>query len=285
MPSGRVEAKTARWIGTSNAITAFETAGDFNDLDDAIMSYEANMFDDERWSEIGVDTCDPNRRSLDLMDAAAEAFEATVAEMRAAEAKRNSGRCPLRSKLYGGIRSGGGYGPTTEFEIGAQVIAEAAHCILGSLGRHLGHGDDWAGMKRVERGHLHEELGIIKDAITEYSRTLYAERLEHPTRYVRREHHADAIEHADTTVAHIREVSPKLERRARELGLRVADDASIPRDVRHVAVAAYAVLVQLAKAMVAAVQDYPEYVSNPYRSDRLRRAVWHLGEYLEEMYT
>ena len=36
---------------------------------------------------------------------------------------------------YGGIPDGGGYESNTEYEIGAQRIAEAAHCILGSLGK------------------------------------------------------------------------------------------------------------------------------------------------------
>ena len=41
--------------------------------------------------------------------------------------------CPLNTQVYGGLPAGGNYRSSTEYEIGAQRIAEAIHCILGSL--------------------------------------------------------------------------------------------------------------------------------------------------------
>ena len=46
--------------------------------------------------------------------------------------------CPIRGAIYGGIPSGGDFLATTEYEVAASNIAEAAHCILGSLGKRIG---------------------------------------------------------------------------------------------------------------------------------------------------
>lgn len=85
--------------------------------------------------------------------------------------------CPLRSRLYGGIPSGGGYKPHTEYEIGALTIAEATHCILGSLGK-WGHGVSWEHVLSVEKQHIFEERDIIVEAQREYSRDVYERQLE-----------------------------------------------------------------------------------------------------------
>ena len=88
------------------------------------------------------------------------------------------GSCPIRSRLYGGILGGGGFGTSTEWEVGAQRAAEAAHCILGSLGKWTYGGDPhWDKMLRIEREHILEEMDIIEYVLKEYAKPLYVDRI------------------------------------------------------------------------------------------------------------
>jgi len=76
---------------------------------------------------------------------------------------------------YGGIPDGGGYLSHTDYEVGHGWFAEAAHCILGSLGKVEYDPDDpdydlhlsW------EKGHISEELNLMEGAIEEYCHPLY----------------------------------------------------------------------------------------------------------------
>jgi hypothetical protein len=82
--------------------------------------------------------------------------------------------CPLQNHSHGGIPSGGGLPTLKEYSVGATQIAEALHCILGSLGRaYTGHEVHF----ESEIRHINEEIGIIKDAVEEYSRDIYVEQL------------------------------------------------------------------------------------------------------------
>ena len=79
------------------------------------------------------------------------------------------------NKPFGGIRPGGGYDCDTEYEIGAQRIAEALHCILGSLHKiHTGGNTDWK-KDEDQKEHILEELRAIKVIRHEYSNKRYVD--------------------------------------------------------------------------------------------------------------
>ena len=80
------------------------------------------------------------------------------------------------NRAYGGIKTGGGYSCHTEYEIGAQRIAEALHCILGSIHAVHRYKDEPWHQKAMEEAHIMEELGLIKKLQGEYSRRLYIDR-------------------------------------------------------------------------------------------------------------
>jgi len=61
---------------------------------------------------------------------------------------------------FGGIPSGGGYGSNTEYEIGAQRLAEAVHCVLGAVMNE----DDY---------HIKDECGLTNKILKEYSKPIY----------------------------------------------------------------------------------------------------------------
>ena len=105
--------------------------------------------------------------------------------------------CPIRGAIYGGIPSGGDFLATTEYEVAASNIAEAAHCILGSLGKRIGAlaGDmdksEWEGMVYGETEHLTEEIGIIVKALEEYQRDVYTRQINDIDQY--KPEHQDRI--------------------------------------------------------------------------------------------
>ena len=83
---------------------------------------------------------------------------------------------------YGGIPAGGGFDSNTEYEIGAQRIAEECHCILGSLGKikrrdKYFRTPEYSGLK-YEKGHIEEELGLIIKDVEEYSKPVYTRQLQ-----------------------------------------------------------------------------------------------------------
>jgi hypothetical protein len=181
--------------------------------------------------------------------------------------------CPIRSQLYGGMPSGGGYGSDTEFEIGAQRIAEAAHCILGSLGKRVAGRPGWDDVFHAEKGHIDEENGIIQKCAKEYSRDLYTRRLSDPTRDVKSKYKQFRIESADATVRSIRDASPRLRKMANSELRRWKEERGVPRTIFDLGKYSYLVLISLADAMMRSVEDYPEYVTNPYRNHEFRGFV------------
>jgi hypothetical protein len=166
----------------------------------------------------------------------------------------------------------GGFGCDTEFEVGAQVVAEAMHCILGSLHRGVlrNRGDFY-----LENSHISEECGIIVRAMKEYSRPLYPQRLEEGHLMQRfngnREAVADAMGYAASSVDSIRLAAPRLMARAE--GARTRLDPSLPPDVRHLAEACYDGLAALADAMQQAVAQWPRNVSPAFAAPALVAAV------------
>jgi hypothetical protein len=184
--------------------------------------------------------------------------------------------------MYGGMPAGGGYTSATEYEIGAQRIAEAAHCLLGSLGS-VGPGDDWGMMLKYERGHIHEELGIITDAMREYSRDLYSRRMTDVSMY-KAEHRPDAWNYVEQSVESIRKASPKLAARAKEKMKLVGADTTIPTPIRYAAITTYLVLIDLANAMERSVADWPEQVPNGFQDPQLKTSVQELERHIANLY-
>jgi hypothetical protein len=176
--------------------------------------------------------------------------------------------CPISTMAYGGIPGGGGYSSHTEFEIGAQRAAEAAHCVLGSLARAHSWaewmkkkgGADLAGW-RGEIGHIKEEVALITSVHREYSRPLYSVRMTDG--YYQEED-------AKTSVDSIRRASAKLAVLAKQLRPQV--DSGYPA-LDAMARAAYDYLEKLASFMQAAVKRWPEFVINPFDHPALRVEV------------
>lgn len=75
--------------------------------------------------------------------------------------------CPLDVSYYGGIPSGGGYSNETFYEATANEIAEALHCVLGSVGSMVR-------LKDYNHGghirHIDEEINIIENILNEYKK-------------------------------------------------------------------------------------------------------------------
>lgn len=160
--------------------------------------------------------------------------------------------CPIRSRLYGGMPSGGGYGTGSEYEVGAQRMAEALHCILGSLGRNTGNdSNDWDRMRAVEAGHILEERGIVVKVLKEYARPLYIERL--------REGYQEKGRYGVQSVDSMAKNSPVLEHTATAaFNALYRAKEGMPEDVYRVAAFSYLALVRLAQAVgksVEAVKD------------------------------
>lgn len=180
--------------------------------------------------------------------------------------------CPVRGQLYGGMPGGGDYRANTEFEIGAVEIAEAAHCILGSLGKRAG-GRGWDDVYRIEQGHIDEENGIIQKTMREYSRQVYTDMLANPLKGVRPERQKERMEYVEASVKSIRSNSPKLASRAKKMLAAWMQQTDVPEDLHRIGVNAYQVIIDLAEAMVDSVKGYPERVTNPYRDSKLRATV------------
>jgi hypothetical protein len=180
-------------------------------------------------------------------------------------------KCPLRSKMYGGLPGGGGYVANTEFEIGAQRFAEAAHCILGSLGKHMifrtrkpDWHEAWEGA-RDSAGHLKEEIGIIEYVMDEYSRPVYVRQIMSPT--------PGSEGYVEASIESIRKASPKLRAKAKQMKAELEGQEDVPQEVLDVALATYDAVIELTEAMEIAVRKYPDRVLNPFGFGALGAAV------------
>ncbi len=103
-----------------------------------------------------------------MMDATRQAIRRMLTEATVPD------HCALGT-IYGGLPEGGWFQAYTEYEIGLQRVAEAVHCILGSLGSAA---YAKASPLRIEVGHINEEMGIILHVNQEYVRDVYREHLE-----------------------------------------------------------------------------------------------------------
>jgi hypothetical protein len=189
---------------------------------------------------------------------------------------------PVVTKLYGGIPSAGGFGDIVEFGVGLGNTFEAAHCILGSLGRNLGgRSDDTAIAKMfdVEQGHLDEEMSIIRRNLREYSRQIYRDQM---------------------TMADIEHYKPEYRDRMRDAARRQAEDirtsgarlsaltdslidefiSALPTGALTKQVtswirfsgATYSFIRELSRAAVESVARWPEEVGDPFSDKRVRKA-------------
>lgn len=196
--------------------------------------------------------------------------------------------CPVRTMLYGGLPSNGGFSPIKEFGVGLTRAFEAAHCILGSLGRHLGKElDDWETMIRTEAGHLNEEIGIIRDVLQEYSRPVYREQmmLDDVQFY-----HADLRERAalniERQVEDILVAGPKLSRLSKELGRQFIDNLRVkgaPSSWMNLALSTYLFVRELADASVESVKDWPSAVEDPFSDSKVLLAFRRMERYHLEL--
>jgi len=189
---------------------------------------------------------------------------------------------PIRDLLYGGLPSGGGYECSTYMELAAQHIAEAAHCILGSLGKaHPRRGrEDWRKSLGYEVAHLREEIGIIVDRVFKFERFGWERgayrRMNDPE--------GDYYKYVTSTVANIREASPILRKIAgqRKADLEVQDD--VPHPIRVVGLLCYDVVIALTHAMESVVKNWPqERIYNPFIDIDLRGSVALLDEAVAEL--
>tara|TARA_Y100000310_G_scaffold60467_1_gene55793 strand:+ start:1997 stop:3091 length:1095 start_codon:yes stop_codon:yes gene_type:complete len=190
--------------------------------------------------------------------------------------------CPLSQLLYGGMPSGGGFQPYTEYEIGAMRIAEACHCLLGSLGKlHDRRLDDapwsrWRELLAYERAHLEEEFGIVVKAVHEYNRPLYTERINHP-----RQGYGVQVER---TVHSLRERGPRLSDLARRRRDELVACDELPQEVQEAAWGAYTVLMVLGAVVREAVSRWPTGpVWSPYGDVILAVAVQNLERKIERL--
>jgi len=130
---------------------------------------------------------------------------------------------------YGGIPSNGGYDSFTEYEVGAARMAEATHCILGSISK-AGKGGFG-----IEKGHVEEEMGIILDCQKEYSKQLYVDRLDPNDSYVKRSFKSMA------------KASHDLKRMA--IGYQKKIDSTMPNELQDLAFVCYELLTVLARSI------------------------------------
>jgi len=186
--------------------------------------------------------------------------------------------CPVRTMLYGGLPGDGGFGRIREFGVGLANIFEAAHCVLGSLGRHLGKNrDNWSSMIRTETGHLNEEVGIIRNAIREYSRPIYRQQMMMSDLDDYFPQHREMIkESTRRQVEDIREAGAKLASTARTLGRQFAEnlrDEGAPTPWVNLSAATYLFVRSLADAAVESVAHWPDEVGDPFSNPKVIKYI------------
>tara|TARA_Y100000034_G_scaffold43731_2_gene53489 strand:+ start:1431 stop:2543 length:1113 start_codon:yes stop_codon:yes gene_type:complete len=184
--------------------------------------------------------------------------------------------CPIRTEVYGGLPSSGGFGAIREFGVGLQLIFEAAHCLLGSLGKLLGPGGgDWKQALFYEDEHLREEAGIILSSLHEYSRPIYRKQMTSLEGY--RPEYAEKIAALnEEQVADILIAAPALIERATRK--RAAFEAGLhthgaPKPWIDTARATYDLVINLARAAMQSVEGWPDYLGDPYSDPRVRGAA------------
>jgi hypothetical protein len=195
------------------------------------------------------------------------------------EAEGEGATCPIRGAWYGGMPAGGGYSPHKEYTVAAQRYAEAAHCILGSLGRRVGaEGEtEWHSMVGGEKAHLLEEIGIMRKVLGEYSNDLYIDQFNDLSQY-REEYREEMAEYSEGAIVDIKKTSPKLEEKAtanlkRLIAIKEAEP-EFPDSVYKVGMYTYQTLGLLSRAMLKSIKGWDEnkkldYRLNAFKDNRL----------------
>jgi hypothetical protein len=129
--------------------------------------------------------------------------------------------------------TGGGFKSNTEYEVAASNMAEAAHCILGSLAKL-----DSDTPFFIEKGHIEEEMGIIQGAMREYTKEIYLTRVFQG-------------KYAMDTIKSVKKAAPVLKKKAINAKSRLSKD--LPKEIRELANAAYDFLITLAEKMLWSV--------------------------------
>ena len=171
--------------------------------------------------------------------------------------------CPIRGAYYGGIPAGGGFQAHKEYTVAAQRYFEAAHCILGSLGKRIGaEGEtEWHSMVSGEREHLTEEIGIMLSVVSEYRKSLYVNQLNDISQY--KEEYQDEIrEYNEGAIADIRQKSPKLIALAQDrlsmLENVMKNEPEFPESVYQVGRLTYESIIVAAQALLTSVEDWDQ---------------------------
>jgi hypothetical protein len=150
---------------------------------------------------------------------------------------------------YGGLPDAGGYSCNKEYEIGAQKIGEALHCILGSLKKIKNGASDWP--------HIEEETGIINKALQEYSKDIYLRQLECRDEYTQ------------MMLSSIKKASPALIKQAKNM------KDNLPKDMPELYAAAssvYDVAAALGKAMAESVKT-GVVTESAFKDEKLKLSV------------
>jgi hypothetical protein len=166
----------------------------------------------------------------------------------------------------------GGYGSDTEYEVGAGIIAESAHCILGSLGRAYRRLEgEWN--PDLEWGHIREEISLIKGAMSEYPRPVYLDQINDPER---RKQSA----YIKSSIKSINDVSPGLQGQAEAMRVALRSQSDVPAWAMEIGTHSYDVIIALARAMKASVAGWPGEIPqamSAFRNPGLSTAVANLG--------
>jgi len=184
--------------------------------------------------------------------------------------------CPIRGAYYGGIPAGGGFQSHKEYTVAAQRYFEAAHCILGSLGKRIGaEGEtEWHSMVAGEREHLTEEIGIMLSVVDEYDKDLYVQQLNDLSQY-REEYHDEIREYNEGAVADIKKKSPKLIALAQDrlsmLENVIKNEPEFPRSVYNVGRLTYEAIIVAAQALLVSVQNWDQTKRIEPRDNAWRR--------------
>jgi len=178
-----------------------------------------------------------------------------------------SGQGSPLEKPYGGMPGGEHYTAATEYSLSHQRYVEAAHCILGSLGKEEKGIDD--------EGHIREELAIMEDAVKEYSNPLYNRQL------VKYSEDPDTKKYVDLTIQNLREQSPKLVKLAQE-GLSKTPYIQNPK-VQQLAVDTYGAMITLGQN-AEGITDANKGYFNVWNTPEMRVATTRVKTSVDNLY-
>ena len=157
------------------------------------------------------------------------------------------------NQLYGGMPSSGGYRSIKEYEVGVARVAEAAHCVLGSLVR-MQPGLSMHG----ELVHIDEEIDIIEFVFQEYSKALYIRQLHDVEQYLPK-YQERAKRDIEDMFIDLKINSPKLSKLAQEkLKLLNQNKQQFSMFKFDLAEAAYKFLALLAEKLLENVQEWEQ---------------------------